>query len=353
MKKKIALCVVLVMLAAIVFAVGGCAGKGAKTTVYFLNWGEYLDPELLEEFNNSHEDIEVKQSTATSNEDMYTIASTEGSSIDMVVISDYMVERMMQENLLAEIDLSGIENYQYVQKAAEARDFDADVKYSIPYMSGTLGIVYNTTLVDEEVNSWDILWDEKYAGNIMMYDSVRDSLAVALIKLGYDINTTDAAQVKKAGQLLIEQKPNVLAYGTDDIKDAMISGSVALAVDYAGAAMAAMMENSDISYVVPDEGSNIWVDNICILASSDKQEACYEFINFLCDPEVAARNSEYIGYTTPNEAATELVDDSLKALPGYIIDEDVQARCKYFKYLDEALEIYNEVWTNVKTASGN
>lgn len=332
-------------------------GSGGKETVYLLNWGEYLDPDVLAKFNAEHDNIEVKERRVTSNEEMYTICSTEGSEIDVVVPSEYMVEQMKEENLLAKLDYSSMSNFQYIKAASDTLTFDPNSEYSVPYMIGTLGIVYNTKMVDDTVDSWDILWNEKYKGKIMMYNSIRDSLAVALIRLGYDINTTDKAQVEEAGKLLMDQRDAgiVMAYGTDDIMTSMISGTCAIAVDYSGAAAAAISENEDLNYVVPKEGSNVWVDNLCVLESSKHKEAAMEFINYLCEPEVAKANSKYIGYTTPNEKAKELMaqDEETADLlnnPAYVMKDEYYDRCEYYKYLGESLKIYNDVWTKVLTS---
>ncbi len=264
MKRIFSLFLALVMLAALCCS---CSG-GAKTTLYLLNWGEYLDPALIEEFEEQNPDIRVNMTTTTTNEEMYTVCATEGTKIDIVVPSDYLVERFIAEDLLAELDFSNIPNFQYVEKAAQNRTFDPENKYSVPYFIGTVGIVYNKTLVDEEVDSWGILWDEKYANQIMMYDSIRDSMMVALAYLGYDINTTDPEELAEAGDLLLAQKPLVRGYGADNIKYDMIGGGVALGVDYSGSAVQAIMENEDLAYVVPKEGSNVWMDNFVVLKSS-------------------------------------------------------------------------------------
>ncbi len=355
MKNTIALLTVIMM--SMMLLLSGCASAETteKETIYLLNWGEYLDPELLEEFNAMQDDIIVKENTASSNEEMYTICATEGCGIDMVVPSEYMVDMMRQEGLLAELNLDNIPNFKYVQEMAipesNCTSLEDPSKYiAAPYMCGTLGIIYNTKLVDDEVTSWDILWDEKYKNQIMMYDSVRDSLAVALMRLGYSLNSTDPKEIEEAGELLVQQKPYVLAYGTDDIKDTMISGGVAMAMDYSGAAMAAIMENPDLEYVVPEEASNIFMDNICILESSENKEACERFINFLCDPEISARNSNWIGYTTPNSASLEYVDEELKEISGYIIDEKTKERCTYYNYLGDTLKTYYDAWIKVKAA---
>lgn len=350
MKKFIRLLTLVLAFAIFSTALAGCGGGGNKTTLTILNWGEYLDPELLEAFKKANPDIKVNYSTTTSNEEMYTMVTSGDSSIDVIVPSDYLVERLIKEDMLAELDLANIPNFEHVEEAAKSRTFDPDSTYSIPYMMGTVGIVYNKTLVDEVPDSWDILWNEKYSGKIMMYDSIRDSIMVALSKLGYDINTTDKAQLEEAGALLKQQRPLVLSYGTDNIQSSMVGGSVALAVDYSGAAAAAIEENDDLGYVVPKEGSNIWVDNIVVMKNSKSKTAAEKFIDFLCDPEVAAQNAEYIGYSTPNAAAEEFIDAQMLENEAFVITQDQIDRCVYFKDLGEALEMYNEVWMDVKTS---
>lgn len=349
---KITKIVALLMAILFVIPLAASCGKSDQTTLYILNWGEYLDPDLIKEFETLNPDIKINYTTTTSNEEMYTICATEGTKIDVLVPSDYLVERLIAEDLLADLDYTNIPNFKYVEAVSSTRTFDPESKYSIPYLMGTVGIVYNTKLVDDPVTSWDILWNEKYSGKIMMYDSIRDSIMVALYKLGYDINTTNPEELAEAGELLKQQKPLVLAYGTDNIKYDMIGGSVALAVDYSGSATEAIMENPDLAYVVPEEGSNVWVDNLVVLKSSKHKEAAERFINFLCDPEVTAANSEYVGYTTPNSGAEPYLDPELLAVDSYHITDDVLARCTYFKDLDsDSLSLWNDVWMEVKTSN--
>ena len=348
MKKTLALVFAILLLAVSLVGCGGAGGE--KTTIHLLNWGEYLEPTLIDQFQKENPDIIVKFTNTTSNEEMYTVCATEGTEIDIVVPSDYLVERFINEGLLAELDLNNIPNFKYVEEVSKTRTFDPESKYSIPYMMGTVGIVYNKTLVDEPVDSWDILWDEKYSGQILMYDSIRDSMMVALAKLGYDINSTDPEEIAKAGELLMQQKSLVYAYLTDEIRTSMIGGSVALAVDYSGAAVGAIQENSDLDYVVPKEGSNVWVDNLVVLKSSKNKEAAERFINFLCDPEVSKKNSEYIGYTTPNAEAMKMIDPELLENPAYPISSDVLDRCEYYKDLGDDLSLYNDVWMKLRTA---
>lgn len=344
---KKALSLVLVVILTIVLCLTGCSGKEKKIVVNFLNWGEYMDPDVVNEFNAMQDEIEIVCKYTTSNEEMYALCSTEGSEIDIIVPSDYMVERMINEGLLAKMDYKGMENYENIKAYSESRTFDPNSEYSVPFMCGTLGIVYNTKLVDDEVKSWDILWDEKYSGKIMMYSSIRDTMAVALSRLGYDINSTNPEEIKEAGATLMEQRPLVLAYGTDDIKTSMVGGAVALAMDYSGGAAAAIMENPDLSYVVPEEGSNVWVDNLVILENSDVKEAAMTFINYLMDTEISARNVEYIGYSSPDPKAMELVSEELQSNPALYVTDDMVARCKYFVDLGDALSYYNDEWMKI------
>ncbi len=347
MKRIFSLLLALLLVAALLCS---CSG-GAKTTLYLLNWGEYLDPDLITEFEDQNPDIKVKMTTTTTNEEMYTVCATEGTKIDIVIPSDYLVERFIAEDLLAELDFSNIPNFKYVEKAAQNRTFDPENKYSVPYFIGTVGIVYNTKLVDDPVDSWEILWNEKYSKKIMMYDSIRDSIMVTLAYLGYDINSVNPDELAEAGELLLKQKPFVRGYGADNIKEDMVGGSVALAVDYSGSAVQAIMENEDLAYVVPKEGSNVWMDNFVVLKSSANKEAAERFINFMCDPQVAARNSEFVGYTTPNEAALEYVDEEFTSNSAYTIPDDVLERCKYFKDLGDNMQLYNDVWMKIKTSA--
>ena len=218
-------------------------------------------------------------------------------------------------------------------------------------MWGTVGILYNTTMVDEPVTSWDILWDEKYDQQIFMYDSIRDTIGVALLKLGLSINTRDEADIKAAETALIEQKPLVLAYLGDNIKESMINGDGALAVVYSGDAMWCIDPeegNPDLDYAVPESGSNLWFDNVIILKSSQHTAEAEAFINFLCDAEVAKANTEYIGYSTPNKAALALLDESYTENPIYNPPQELLDKCEIFHDLGDFINVYNDAWNNIK-----
>ncbi|MGI6152935.1 MAG: ABC transporter substrate-binding protein [Christensenellaceae bacterium] len=351
-KKALAMaCAILLILALCT----GCAENdtvtGGKTVVHFLNWGDYIDPETIPLFEEEHPDITVKMTTVPSNEEMYVIATTEGTQIDVIVPSEYMIQRLMAEDQLAQIDTSSMENFGYVEEFAATTDYDPQAKYSIPYTWGTFGIMYNETMVDEEVDSWDILFDEKYAGQIMMYDSIRDSVGVALLKLGYDLNSQDADEIDAAADLLVAQKPLVLAYGTDDLRMSMVNGSAALSVIYSGDAAYSMVENEDLRYAIPDGGANIFVDAFCILKGTDAYDASLAFIDFLCRPDIAALNANYTGYSTPIDAAKPMIDEELMENEAFNPPIENLENCVYYKHIEKAvLRLYEDAWMKVKIA---
>ena len=330
------------------FAVAGCGGQSSdQVTLRVYNWGDYIDEDVLAQFEEQNPDIHVVYDTFDSNESM--LAKMDGGvQYDVLIPSDYMIEKLIQEDRLAELDLSQIPNYANIDDSFKNLAYDPDNKYSVPYTWGTLGIMYNTTMVDETVDSWNILWDEKYKGNIIMYDSSRDSMAVALRKLGYSVNTKNDAEIEAAAQALTSQKPLVKAYMTDAIKQAMVGGCAALSVVYSGDAMLCMEENPDLAYVVPKEGSNMWFDSIVVTKDCQNMDAAYRFINFLCDPEVAAKNSEYIGYSTPNKEALALMDEEMKADPAYNPPAEVVEKCEVYLDLGDKTDLYNQLWEKVK-----
>ncbi len=315
-----------------------------------LNWGDYIDEEVLQEFQDEYPNIDVSYEMMSSNEEMLTLLQSGGSSYDVCFPSDYTIAKMIKMDLLAEIDHSQLSNLSNIDERYLNLDFDPGNKYSIPYHWGTVGILYNQTLVNEPVDSWNILWDPKYKKQIFMYDSERDSLGVALIRLGYSLNSTDEAEIKQAADSLIQQKSLVQAYGIDDLRDKMISGAGTFAVVYSGDAVDAVNQNPDLAYAIPDEGSNVWFDNVIITKDSPNQKAAYLFINYLLRPDVAARNAEYIGYSTPNKAALELLPAELRDNSIFNPTDEELARCEIFEDVGDAIKLYNAEWLRVKAA---
>lgn len=349
MKRFFVLSIVTVILFTSMSFLSACVDS--SKTLYVLNWGDYIDPELIDRFEKET-GYKVNYTTMASNEEMMIKLRSEDCIYDLCFPSDYVIEKLIAEDLLAEIDYSNIPNYKNIdEKFIDfSNQFDPGNKYSVPYMWGTVGIVYNKTMVDEPVDSWDILWDEKYTGRVLMYDSMRDSIGITLIKLGYDINTRNADEVAQARDALVAQKNIRKGFFGDDAKDAMINGQGALAVVYSGDAMICTdpaYGNPDLAYSVPKEGSNVWIDNVIIPKTSTKKEMAEQFINFLCDAEVAKQNSEYIGYSSPNKAALELMDDDVINNEIYNPGDDILERCTIFHDLGDFLSVFEEAWNKV------
>ena len=344
--KRIA-CLALAL--ALALPVLACGGKSAKVTLNVLNWGDYIDPALLQQFEEET-GIAVKYTTMTSNEEMLVKLSSPDSIYDVCFPSDYIIEKLIADDLLYAIDKSNIPNMSNIDPRFLDLSFDPDNTFSVPYMWGTVGILYNTIMVTEPVDSWKILWNEQYSGEILMYDSMRDTIGITLKMLGKDINTRDESDILAAQEALIEQKPLVRAYLTDDVKMELINGSAAMGVVYSGDAVYCISENPDLAYAVPNEGSNVWFDNIIIPKSAAHKAEAEAFINFLCDAEVAAQNSEYIGYSTPNAAALELMGSDYIDDATYNPPQDVLDRCQIYHDLGDFVTVFSNAWTKIKAA---
>lgn len=322
-----------------------------KLVVY--NWGEYIDPEVLTIFEEET-GINVVYEEFETNEILYPKVSSDAIAYDVVCPSDYMIQRMIENDLLTEINFDNIPNIKNIGKQymEQSRQFDPENKYSVPYCWGTVGILYNKTMVDEPVDSWSILWNPKYKDNILMQDSVRDAFGATLKYLGYSLNSTDLDELTEAKNLLIEQKPLVQAYVIDQVRDKMIGNEAALGVIYSGEAIYTQKENPNLEYVIPKEGSNIWIDSWVIPKNAEHKENAEKFINFLCRPDIALMNFEYITYSTPNEAARELIEDeSIRNSEIAFPDLSKYDNLETFQYLGtEADQVYGDLWNKVKSS---
>ena len=340
------MCLALVLALSLSFF---ACGSGSKTTLNVLNWGDYIDPALLQQFEKET-GISVKYTTMTSNEEMLVKLASPDCIYDLCFPSDYVIEKLIADDLLYAIDKSNIPNMSNIDSRFLDLSFDPDNTYSIPYMWGTVGILYNTTMVSSPIDSWTSLWAEQYSGEILMYDSMRDTIGITLKMLGKDINTRDAADVLAAQEALIAQKPLVRAYLTDDIKMELINGSAAMGVVYSGDAVYCIGENPDLAYVVPKEGSNVWFDNMIIPKSASHKTEAEQFINFLCGAEVAAQNSDYIGYSTPNAAALQLMGSDYIDDPTFNPSQEVLDLCQIYHDLGDFVSVFSDAWTKVKAA---
>ena len=325
--------------------------NGEKLVVY--NWGEYIDPEVLTMFEEET-GIDIVYEEFETNEILYPKISSGAIAYDVICPSDYMIQRMIENDLLSEINFDNIPNLKNIGKQylEQSRQFDPENKYSVPYCWGTVGILYNKMMVDEPVDSWSILWDPKYKDNILMQDSVRDAFGVTLKYLGYSLNSIDLDELTEAKNLLIEQKPLVQAYVIDQVRDKMIGNEAALGVIYSGEAIYTQKENPNLEYVIPKEGSNIWIDSWVIPKNAEHKENAEKFINFLCRPDIALMNFEYITYSTPNEAARELIEDeSIRNSEIAFPDLSEYDNLETFQYLGtEADQVYGNLWNKVKSS---
>lgn len=323
-----------------------CGNKKPTLNVY--NWGDYMEPSVIKDFEKEF-GVKVNYNTFATNEDMYVSLKKGSTSYDVVFPSDYMVERMIKEDMLEKLDKNNIPNLKNIEERFLNLDYDPNNKYSVPYLWGTMGILYNKELVDDKVDSWDILWNEKYSKKILMLDSQRDSIAVALKKLGYSMNSRDLRELNEAKEELIKQKSLVYAYVGDEVKDMMVAEDAALAVVWSGDAEAGIWENENLAYAIPKEGTNLWFDCMVIPKTSKNKELAEEFINYILRPEIAVRNTEYIGYSTPNYKGMELLPDRIKnSKIAYPTDEEI-GEVEIFTDPKDIIKVYDEIWLEVKT----
>lgn len=348
---------VLPVLMVVVIAGGGIYYGRANLTsgteqVIIYNWGEYIDPEVLDMFEEET-GIQVIYEEFETNEIMYPKIQSGAIAYDLVCPSDYMIQKMIQNDLLQPLNFDNIPNAKNIGQVyyEKSRQFDPDNQYSIPYCWGTVGILYNTKMVEEPIDSWTVLWDTQYKDNILMQDSVRDAFAVALKTLGYSLNSTSIHELTQAKDLLVQQKPLVQAYVIDQVRDKMIGNEAAIGVIYSGEAIYTQTENPDLAYVVPKEGSNMWIDSWVMPKNAPNKENAEKFLDFLCRPEIALMNFEYITYSTPNEKARELIEDpAIRNSEIAFPVDSILSRCETFTYLGEdADEVYNQLWREVKS----
>ena len=353
MKKCLSLLLAL-SLAVLPLTACGSASAASNGEVVVYNWGEYIDPETISMFEEET-GIKVIYDEFETNEIMYPKIEAGASKYDVVCPSDYMIQKMIENDLLAELNYDNIPNAKKnigEQYWEQSQQFDPENKYSVPYCWGTVGILYNKTMVDDPVDSWSILWNEKYQDNILMQDSVRDAFMVALKLNGYSMNSTNPDELNAARDSLIAQKPLVQAYVIDQVRDKMIGNEAAIGVIYSGEAIYTQRENPDLEYVVPKEGTNVWIDSWVITKNAPNMENAEKFIDFMCRPEIALKNFEYITYSTPNDAARDLIEDedirnSKIAFPNL----DEYNNLETFTYLgDDADSLYNELWKEVKSS---
>jgi spermidine/putrescine transport system substrate-binding protein len=328
-------------------SLSACGSKEEVVTINVFNWGDYIGEETIEKFTQAS-GIKVNYDVFDSNEAMYTKLKSGAVDYDVLVPSDYMIEKLIKEDMLMPLQYDNIENALNIDDNFKNLAYDADNLYSIPYMWGTLGIIYNTTMVNEPIDSWNILWDQTYENQIIMKNSVRDSFAPALKLLGDSINSEDKIQWEAALALLQEQKAIVQGYAADEARDKMIGEEAAIALMYSGEALLCIEENENLQYVVPKEGSNLWFDAMCIPTTSKQQAAAEAFINFMCDVNIAYENADYIGYSTPISASKALLDEDIQKDPAAYPDQSILDKCEVFVDLGKDMTEYtNDLWNQL------
>ena len=324
--------------------------KGSKDTLTIYNWGEYIDPELIDAFEEET-GIHVIYETFDSNEAMYTKVQQGGSSYDIAVPSEYMIEKMLEDDMLIELDHSLLPNLQNIDPYFLDLPFDPGNKYSIPYFWGTVGIVYNPNEVPEDLtfDSWEHLWDERLQGKVFLVDSSREVMGMGLNSLGYSLNLKDDKALREATDKLVELVPNVKAIIGDEITPLMINNEATVALTWSGQAADMMWENEELTFAVPKEGSNLWFDNMVIPKTSQNIEGAHAFINFMLDAENGAQNADYVGYSTPNTAAWALMDEEVISDERFYPSEELRARLEVYENLGlEWLGKYNEHFLEFK-----
>lgn len=346
--KKIILALSVLML----LTLSACGKKDqAKEEIFVYNWGEYIDPSILKDFQKET-GIKVNYDTYASNEDLYIKMTQSQDKYDVIVPSDYMIERLIKEDLIQEINFENIPNFSGVEDILKNPSFDPENKYSVPYFWGTVGIVYNKSEVKDKVDSWNILWNEKYKDQIIMYNSQRDTLGLALKRLGYSLNSTNEKELEEAKKSLIEQKPLVYAYLDDDGRDVVVQGDANLSVMYSGDALLMMAQNEDLDYVVPKEGSNIWYDSMVIPKNAQNVSGAEKFINYMLKPEVQAKNAEYcVGYTSPVKGVKDLLPDEIKNSKVAYPDIDLLPPLESFRDLGDFIKVYDRIWTEINASN--
>jgi len=349
MKKGISVILAVLLAVSCLTGLSGC-GSSKKATLYVYNWGQYISEgddgslDVIAAFEEAYPNIRVQYSTYDSNEIMYSKLANGGITVDVIIPSDYMIGRMVQEGMLEELNFDNIPNYQYIDDSFKNTSYDPENKYSVPYTWGTVGIIYNTKYVDEaDVTGWELLWNEKYAGKILMFDNSRDAFGIAEYLLGYDVNTTDEAELQACSAKLAEQKPVVQQYVMDQIFDAMENEEAWIAPYYAGDYLTMVEENPDLAFYRPTaQGYNMFIDAMCIPTCCQEKEAAEAFINFLCSPEISSANMEFLGYSVPSTAAKELMDPEVAGSEVAYPDADTLTTGTSFNFLPEETSRYME-----------
>lgn len=347
MKKCLSLLLALLLCLSCAVLPGCVQDESNVVNVY--NWGEYIDESIFDEFEEET-GITVNYATFSSNEMLYSSIKSGGSKYDVIIPSDYMIARMIDEELLLKLDYSQIPNMANMDSQYLNRDYDPRQEYSVPYMWGTTGIIYNTTMVDKAPTSWMDLFTTEMRGQVLIFDNPRDCIGLALKALGYSFNTTDKEEIREAAELLMEQKKKgiVQAYVMDQIFDKMINNEAAIGTYYAGDYVIMAEENPDLAFCMPEEGANLFVDAMCVPVCCENYDNAMAFINFMCRDDIVLRNCDEVGYSTPSATALAQMDPEMAEDPVIYPSADVLAKCETFGGLPgDVLSFYDHEWIRV------
>ena len=347
MKRVISVIMCLSLIIPLVF-LSGCDNGTVTINVY--NVGDYIDEEVISLFEEEYPGIKVNYETFYSNEEMYVKVKNNITAYDVAFPSDYMVERMIAEDLLLELDYNNIPNIRYIGSEYMGKDYDPENKFSVPYMWGTMGILYNKDMVDEkDMQSWDALYSSKYKNKVFMLDSERDVISITLKSLGYSMNSYDPKELWEAEEKLVKQKNEVVrAYCGDEVKDKMVANEAAITIAWSGDAFYCMTFNDSLRYSEPEEGTNLFFDNMVIPKYSKHKKEAEMFIDFMCRPDIAKMNADYIGYATANVTARDMLDDDIKNDPLQYPDTTNTDKYEVFRYNPELSKSYSKLWQRVK-----
>jgi len=342
---------VLILVSCLTFGCGSGSDK-KEEVVYVYSWGDYLDPETLKIFEKET-GIHVILDEFDTNESMYPRVAEGAVHYDVICPSDYMIQKLINNKLIQPLDFTKLENakkYIGAEFFKQSEFFDPGNKYSVPYAWGTVGIIYDKTKVTDPVDSWYILWNEKYKGDILMQDSARDALMIPLKLMGRSLNETDKNYLQQAKDMLIQQKPLVQAYVVDEVKDKLINSEAAMGVVFSGEALIILEENPNMDFAIPKEGTNFWIDGWVITKDAQNVDNAHKFIDFMCRPDIAVMNFDYLGYSTPNTAVKDLEEnEAYKNSPIAFPSPEIYSGQETYKYLGDKMdEYYNSIWMQVK-----
>ena len=351
MKSLVKLLILSICLIIMVTSFVGC-DKHYSEEISFFNYGENIDEETIKEFEKTY-GIKVNVETFDDMETMYQKISNSGVTYDVVLVSDALMPRMIKSNLVQPLNKDNIPNISQMDEEYLDLEIDPGNKYSVPYMFGTVGLIYNKDVVKEDVDSWDILWDEKYKNKIFMFDTYRDTLGVALKKLGYSLNSENPKEIEEAKELLLEQRNLVdPVYGVDNGTTMIPAGESDINMIWSGEGLNLQAENPNLVYVVPKEGANFWIDSLCIPSNAKNVSGAEKFINFVSDKESALRIADEIGYTTPNKEARLEQPEEVRNNPNAYMPKEIMDRCEIYVDLPKDVKkLYDNAWIQIKSSN--